>query len=265
MMFEEDLADEEVKKKKRRVLGLLFIFLLLGWGALAAFPLAELSPPPATAGTQAAVVTPAHTVAPPRPTLVAAGTATGVPTPGVGAATASLPKATPQRTATSTMAQLTPVVTQEAPGGFGGGTPDVSLTAIGAPAGASPTVASSALTGTATGVPTPSVEATTASLPEATPQQTATAAMAQLTPDVTQETPGGFGGGTPGVSLAATGTPAGAYPALATPTPMGHDELPVTGAGGGRGSGWLVLGVVASLLGALMLGAGCALHNTKPR
>jgi len=118
--------------------------------------------------------------------------------------------------------------------------------------------------GTATGVPTPSVEATTTTPPGATPQWTATAAVACVTPIVTEEAPGGAGGGMPGFSPTATSTPAGTSPVLVTPTPPEPGELPVTGADGSRGLGWLILGLVATLLGALMLGAGYALRNTKP-
>ncbi len=174
-MFEEYLLDEEIKKKKRRVLIGLFILLLLG--TIAAFPLAGLFPLSAPPVPEAAADTP---------------------------------------------------------------------------------------TRTATGVPAPGVTATATSPSEATPQPTATVAVAHVTPTVTEETAGGFGGGTlmtPTASPTATSTP----PALATPTSAEPGQLPVTGADGSRGLSWLILGLAVILLGTLMMGAGCALCDARPR
>lgn len=98
-MFEEDLLDEEIKKKKRRVLVGLF-FLLLGV-ALVGFSLAELFPLSATPVSEAVVDTPTYT-------------ATSAPTPEATATTTSPPQATPtpqptaSPTATSTPAETSP-------------------------------------------------------------------------------------------------------------------------------------------------------------
>ncbi len=121
-MFEEDLLDEEIKKKKRRVLVGLF-FLLLGV-ALVAFPLAELSSLSATPVSEAVVDTPTHT-------------ATSAPTPEATAT--SPPEATPppQPAATATLVPTT----EETPGGVGGGTPmtpTASPTATSTPTETSP-------------------------------------------------------------------------------------------------------------------------------
>jgi len=177
-MFEEGWLDEEIKKKKRRILVGLFILLLLG--TIVSFPLAELFPPSPAAGSEAMVETLAHVATAARPTPVPATRATGVPTS--------------------------------------------------------------------------KVRATTTSLPEVTPQPTATAAVARVTPAVTEETPGGAGGGTPDVSLTVTSTPVGTSPTLETATPLGPGQLPVAGADSIRGLRWLILGLVAILLGTLMLG-----------
>jgi len=138
----------------------------------------------------------------------------------------------------------------------------------------SPTPASGVAAGTpahaVTSVPTPGVAATTTGPPEAmpAPQLTATAAVAGTMPAATEETVGGAGGGTlvtPTVLPTATGMPAAASPTLEMPTPTGPSQLPAAGADAGQGLNWPALGLVAALLGTLMLGAGYALRNTRPR
>ena len=113
-MFEEDLLNEEVKKKKRRVL--VGLFLLLFGGAMVALPLAELFPPVPTPVSEAAVET-------------AASTSTDQP----GATVPGSPEAMPSLQPTATVAPLptTPPATEDASGGAGGGmlaTPAASLT-----------------------------------------------------------------------------------------------------------------------------------------
>ena len=61
-----ELLDEEIKKKKRRILVGLFILLLLG--TIVSFPLAELFPPSPAAGSEAMVETLAHVATAARPT-----------------------------------------------------------------------------------------------------------------------------------------------------------------------------------------------------
>jgi hypothetical protein len=124
-----------------------------------------------------------------------------------------------------------------------------------APTGTRPTLTPA---GTAMGAVTPVVEATATEPLEVTPQPTPTASG---TPAVAEETPAGIGGGTPGVSLTGTVTPAGTAPAPATSTPSEPSQLPASGADASRGVGWLNLGLVAVLLGALMLASGHALRN----
>ena len=116
--------------------------------------------------------------------------------------------------------------------------------------------------GTATSVPAPEIKATVTSPLEATPspQATATAAVVRLTPAVTEETTGGFGGGGQIVSSTATSTPTDTSLTLATPTLMEPAQLPASGAEGSRKLGPPVLGLAAILLGTLMMGAGCALQ-----
>jgi hypothetical protein len=258
-MFEQDLLDEEIKKKKRRVLVVLFAFLSLG--AAVTLPLAELPPPEATAVSEAA-----ETLVPTAagPTLAPAGTATAVLTPGVEATPTRPPEVAPEGTAAATVAPGVPTVTEGPPGGVGDGTLVASLTATGTPPGTAPAVVTPSLTATATGVPAPEVEATATISPGGVPEGAATATVAPGTPAVAEETPGGTGDETPIASPPATVTPPGTVPASVTPTPLGPSQLPASGADAGRGVGWLNLGLVAVLLGALMLAAGHALHNTGP-
>lgn len=118
-MFEEDLLDGEVKKKKRRVLVGL-VLLLLG-GTMVALPLADLLPPVPTAVSEVVLETPVST-------------STGLP----GTTIPGSPEATPllQPTATVTPLPTTPSATEDASGGAGGGTlatPVASLTPTVAP------------------------------------------------------------------------------------------------------------------------------------
>lgn len=106
-MFEQDLLDEEVKKKKRRVLVGLFV-LLLG-GTLAAFPLTEQLSPAPSAISEAAGETPDDI-------------STGVPVSAAATATSLPATLTPPPPATATPAPTIPPATDEAVGGAGGGT-----------------------------------------------------------------------------------------------------------------------------------------------
>jgi hypothetical protein len=149
--------------------------------------------------------------------------------------------------------------------------------------------------GTATSIPVPSVEATVAGSLDVLPGRTATAAVARLTPTVTEEMPDGYGGGaletppsatsaspeaTPGrtatdtaaqltltpadVTPLATTAPTDASTATATPCPSGPSELPAAGAARGWVTSGLALGLVTISLGALMLAAGYALRHARP-
>lgn len=113
-MFEEDVLDEEIKKKKRRVLGGLFL-ILLGI-ATVALTLVELLPSAPAVVSEAALETPAST-------------STGLP----GTTVSGSPEATPSLQPTATVASVpaTPSATEDASGGAGGGalaTPAASLT-----------------------------------------------------------------------------------------------------------------------------------------
>ena len=150
-------------------------------------------------------------------------------------------------------------------------------------------------TGIASSIPAPSVEATIAGSMDVPPGRTATAAAARLTPAVTEGMPGGYGGGaletpssatsvspeaTPGrtataaaaqltltpadVTPLATFTPTDASTATTTPSPSEPNELPAAGAANGRVTSGLALGLVAIVLGALMLAAGYTLRHARP-
>jgi hypothetical protein len=122
-MFEADLLDEEIKKKKRRVLvGLILLFF---GGSLVTLSVAQMFPPTPTAVPGALVetstYTPTSAVPPPRDTATPAGVAQGTPAP--------------QLTETAISASTASPVT-ETPGGTGGGalvTPTSSPTAVSTP------------------------------------------------------------------------------------------------------------------------------------
>jgi hypothetical protein len=256
-MLEQDLLDEEIKKKKRRVLVVLFAFLSLG--AAVALPLAESPPPEATAMSEA-VQTLAPTDA--GPTLPPVGTATTAFTPGAEAALTGSPEAAPEGTTAATVAPGVPTVTEGLPGGAGGGTLVASPTPTGTLPGTGLAVVTPSLTGTATGVPAPEVEATATISLEGALEGTAAAPVASGTPTVTEGTPGGTGDETPIASPPPTVTPPGTVSASITLTPPGPSQLPASGSDTSQGVGWLNLGLAAALLGALMLAAGHALHGT---
>ena len=145
-MFEADLLEEEIKKKKRRVLAVLFGLLLLG--AAVGLPLSGMLPPPPTPVPEAAQATPVHTATAVQPTPIPAGTPTGISTPGE-VVTPAAPSdgtpghtpSTPQRTPLATGPGVTPTATAEAPGGGSGGAVDVSPSPPGTPDRAGPTPA----------------------------------------------------------------------------------------------------------------------------
>lgn len=113
-MFEEDVLDEEIKKKKRRVLGGLFL-ILLGI-ATVALTLVELLPSAPAVVSEAALETPVST-------------STGLPGTTVSGSLEATPSLQP--TATVASAPTTPSATEDASGGAGGGTlatPAASLT-----------------------------------------------------------------------------------------------------------------------------------------
>lgn len=123
-MFEQDQLDEEVKKKKRRVLGVLLV-LLLGTGMM--LPMVDLTSSPATPVPKAAEL-PTRTAVPTQPP------ASATPRPTRTAA----PTMTPQSTATATHIPVAPTAMEEL-GGRGGGEPDASPAATAAPERASST------------------------------------------------------------------------------------------------------------------------------
>ena len=120
-MFEDDLLDEEIKKKKRRVLvGLVFVFF---GGSLVTLSLAQMLPPTPSAVPEAetSTRTPTGAVSTPRDTATPVGVAQGTPSP--------------QPMGTATSASIVPPAT-EMPGGTGGGaltTPTSSPTAVSTP------------------------------------------------------------------------------------------------------------------------------------
>jgi hypothetical protein len=231
----EDVTDEEIKKKKQRVvIGLLFLFLLL-LGITVILSRAELLPFPTETRFEAGEGLAIHTATPSRPTPALAGMTTSVPTPTITDATPAQP--TPQATATSLAAPATPTATDEDGGGFGGGdlgTPTATEDATGGPGGGD-----------------------------------------LGTPTTTEEATGGFGGGdigTPTLSPT-TVTPdtpvpsATASVALGTPPPQPTAtllvQLPAAGADTRQGPIWLMAGLSAILLGTLLTGIGQTIRRIR--
>ncbi len=245
-MFEQDLLDEEIRKKKRRVLiGLLILFFLV---ALAALPRL------------------------PSPTLVAHGTATATRLPPPPA---SAVEATPHPTATSGVVGTTPARAEETPAGGGSGTLIATETPSGA--GGSETPGTPPAGGVGGGTPGVTLPATTITEVKGTPGagETPAGGVGGGTPGITGTTtasageegqpgtggpPVVVGGETPSATLPATivapiGTALAASTAVLSP-----GELPVTGATRPFVSGWLAIGLMLLLLGAGV----AALHSITP-
>ncbi len=173
MMF-EDVTDEEIKKKKQRVVvGLLFLFLLL-LGITVILSRAELLPFPTETRFEAGEGLAIHTSTPSRPTPAPAGMTTSVPTPTIAKTSPAQP--TPQPTATSPASHATPTATDEDAGGFGGGdlgTPAATEEATGGSGGGDLGTPTLSPTITTPDTPVPSATASVA-LGTPLPQPTAT-------------------------------------------------------------------------------------------
>jgi hypothetical protein len=230
-----DVTDEEIKKKKQRVvIGLLFLFLLL-LGITVILSRAELLPFPTETRFEAEEGLAIHTATPGRPTPAPAGMTTSVPTPTVAETSPAQP--TPQPTATSPAVPATPTATDEDAGGFGGGdlgTPSATEETTGGPGGGD-----------------------------------------SGTPTATKESTGGFGGGdletptlppttvtpdTPVPSSTATAPPGTPLP---QPTATLLVQLPAAGADTSQGPIWLGVGLSAILLGTLLTGIGQTIRRIR--
>ncbi|UCC85965.1 MAG: hypothetical protein JSV81_14025 [Anaerolineales bacterium] len=237
-MLEDNLLDEEIKKKKRGVLIVLLVLLFLG--ALATFPLAQLAAP--------------------SPTTVAQLTSTATPIPPTTSVPATATQRPPEPSATNTAmptlpsatASPTPLITGETPAAVGGGTTSTPSEPPDQVASETPESASdesrTGMESASTGIggPTPTGE-----LGEETPDATPT-------DDIGGET----SAATPGAQVKATETAeettdatlaaTDATPApLRTPTtPAPEALLPVTGGETRPTQGWLAAGLVMLLLGA---------------
>jgi hypothetical protein len=231
----KDVTDEEIKKKKQRVvIGLLFLFLLL-LGITVILSRAELLPFPTETRFEAGEGLEIHTATPSRPTPALAGMTTSVPTPTVAETSPTQP--TPQPTATSPATPATPTATDEDAGGFGGGdlgTPTATEDATGGSGGGD--LGTPAATEEATGgfgggdLGTPTLSPTTIMLDTPVPSATATAAP---------------------------GTP------LPQPTATLLVQLPAAGADTSQRPIWLIVGLLAVLLGTLLMGIGQTIRRIR--
>jgi len=262
-MLEEEWLEKEVKKKKRRVLAVLFALLMVG--AALALPLTGLLPASSTPAPEVAAGTPALTITATRPTSALEATAIGVSTLESEATPAGPSVGTPRRTATALVPKVTLAGAEETPGTPttpSGAVPPSTTPAVTDTAAAETPTAGSAVLDTP--VLTPGSEATATALAGGVPPADATATIAPRTPAVPDEESDQIGTGTPSATSAAAGTPTDTSRAVATPAPTVPEQLPASGADARQGLSWLLWGLAAALFGILMLGAGCALRDAEP-